>query len=73
MRVKGICFNCGYITFDNTLRCEVCDNLFTQVGFIDGIKLINMNGEQRDNWIENKLGHPLKKEELAKREEYRKK
>jgi len=47
MRVKGICFNCGYITLDNTRNCEACGNLFVKVNIIDGKKLVNMNGEQR--------------------------
>ena len=70
MRVKGVCFNCGYIALDDTLNCEACGNLFTKVSIIEGIKHVNMNGEQRIKWIENKLGHSLKKEELTKRDRY---
>lgn len=73
MRVKVVCFNCGRTSVDNKNKCEVCNNLFTKVGFIDGIKLDYMNREQKDKWIKNKLGHPLNKEEVAKREEYCKK
>lgn len=70
MRFKVVCFNCGRMSVDAKNKCEVCNNLFTKVGFADGIKLINMNRNQKDKWIENKLGHPLKKEEVVKREQY---
>lgn len=70
MRTKVVCYNCGYMSVDNKTKCEACGNLFTKVGFADGIKLIKMNRNQKDKWIENKLGHPLKKEEVVKREQY---
>ena len=40
---------------------------------MDGHKLININGEQRIQWLENKLGHPLSDEMNNLREDYYKK
>ena len=74
MRVKFICESCGDIEFDDeNYQCPICNTKLTKVGFMDGHKLININGEQRIQWLENKLGHPLSDEMNNLREDYYKK
>jgi len=74
MRVKFICESCGDIEFDDeNYQCPICNTKLTKVGFMDGHKLININGEQRIKWLENKLGHPLSDEINNLREDYYKK
>lgn len=52
------------MSFDNKLDCEVCSRPVASPGIIDGIKLTKMNGEDRIEWIENKLGRSIPNKEL---------
>ena len=72
MRVA--CENCGYMTSldKDDCFCPVCNKRLTKLGFMDGHKLINLNGEQRIQWLEKKLGHPLSEEMNALRENHKK-
>ncbi len=74
MRVMFICESCGDSTIlnDHTI-CPICNSKLTKLGFIDGHKLMNLNGEETIQWLENKLGHPLSDEMNNLREEYYKK
>ena len=74
MRVKFICESCGDIEFDGeNYQCPICNVSLTKLGFIDGHKLIRMNGKERIQWLENKLGHPISEEMINRRWEYYKK
>ena len=74
IRARLICENCGHIRWDCDMNfCPACKSRLTEVGFFDGRKLSNLNGEQRIQWLENKLGHPLSDAANNLREEYRKK
>lgn len=70
--VKVICYRCGYTQGKDMLKCPVCNNEFTKVNFFLGNKLINMNGDQRIQWLENKLGHPLEEKYVEMRKAYQK-
>lgn len=72
MRVKFICENCGYRTILNTTdyKCPVCEFELTKLGFLDGHKLVNLNNEQKIQWLEKKIGHPLSEEMLALRNQW---
>lgn len=74
MRVKFICESCGDIEFDGeNYQCPICNVSLTKLGFIDGHKLMCMNGKERIQWLENKLGHPISEEMINRRREYYKK
>ena len=74
MRVKFICESCGDIEFDGeNYQCPICNVSLTKLGFIDGHKLMCMNGKERIQWLENKLGHPISEEMINRRWEYYKK
>ncbi len=74
MRVKLICESCGDIEFDgDNYQCPICNINLTKVGFIDGHKLMRMNGKKRIQWLENKLGHPISEKMINMRREYYKK
>ena len=64
------CLNCGHSDGDKLERCPVCNAVFYKLGFIEGKKLDNMNGIQRVQWVEKKIGHPIPDELNALREEY---
>ena len=74
MRVKFICESCGHMEFDDeNYQCPICNINLTKLGFIDGHKLMRMNGKERIQWLENKLGHPISEEMINRRREYYKK
>lgn len=73
---RGICENCGYYTQmldENGWRCPICNTKLVKVGIIDRYKLYNLNWEQRIQWLEKKLGHPISEETNNLRREYQKK
>lgn len=68
MRIKKICYNCGQTaSLNKSVVCPACNTIFTKISIIDGIKLTNLSGENRTEWIENKLGHPLPNKEIRKK------
>lgn len=72
---KGICINCGFynpMLDDSNYHCPVCNTIFTKLGFIDGYKMGNLNGDQRAQWAEKKFGHPISEEMHNLRREYQK-
>lgn len=70
MRIKKVCFNCSNISYKDDTICSLCNNLFTNINTIDAIKISFMDEQQRVKWIERKTGHPMKKEEIAKRQKH---
>lgn len=70
MRIKKVCFNCSNISYKDDTVCSLCNNLFTNINTVDAIKIGFMDEQQRIKWIERKTGHPMKKEEVAKRQKH---
>lgn len=61
MRVKKLCYNCSFDTIlnYNSDQCPVCGNKLETIGYLMGKKLVNMNDDQRTQWIEDKAGHKI--------------
>lgn len=61
MRIKKMCYNCGFDTIlnYNSDICPVCNCNLETINYLTGKKLVNMNNDQRTRWIENKIGHVI--------------
>lgn len=72
MRIEKICYNCAYSTLLNSSNdiCPICHMKLQAVSFFLGKKLINMNEEQRRQWVEKEIGHPISKEIRIKYKNY---
>lgn len=70
-----ICLNCAFSTiiknrFD---KCPICNNEFTQLTNKESKVFLNLNGDQRIQWVEGKIGHPIPYELNKLRENYKNK
>lgn len=67
-----VCFNCGFCTTikDRFIPCPVCDNNFTELSGKENKTFLNLNGEQRIKWVENKIGHSIPSELNSMRKNY---
>ena len=72
MRIEKVCYNCAYSTIlsNSNNICPICQTELRTVSFFLGKKLINMNEEQRRQWVEKEIGHPISKEIKIKYENY---
>lgn len=68
-----VCLKCAfYTTIKNRYsKCPVCDNYFTEITNKESKIFLNLNGNQRIQWIENKIGHGIPEDLCKKREEYK--
>lgn len=68
-----VCLKCAFYTTirDRYSKCPVCDNYFTEISNKESKTFLNLNGNQRIQWIENKIGHCIPKDLCKKREEYK--
>lgn len=68
-----VCLKCAfYTTIKNRYsKCPVCDNYFTEITNKESKIFLNLNGNQRIQWIENKIGHSIPEDLCKKREEYK--
>ena len=72
MRFRKIGLRCGYHTFnkDETI-CPACKYQLEELSFWEGRKIINLGGDERFQYIEQKLiGHPVDQEYNQMREAY---
>lgn len=72
VRFRKICLRCGYHTFNkDEALCPACKNQLEELSFWEGRKIINLGGDERFQYIEQKLiGHPVSQEYNQLREAY---
>lgn len=70
-----ICLNCAFSTIiENRFeKCPICNNKFTQLTNKESKVFLNLNGDQRIQWVENKIGHSIPYELNELRENYKNK
>lgn len=70
-----ICLNCAFSTIINNRfeKCPICNNEFTQLTNKESKIFLNLNGDQRIQWVEDKIGHPIPYELNELRENYKNK
>ncbi len=68
-----ICINCAFsTTIKNRFeKCPICNNEFTQLTNKESKIFLNLNGDQRLQWIESKIGHSIPEELNDLRENYK--
>lgn len=70
MRIKAVCFYCGYRTILNEDKCPACGELLKKINLIESLKLNKLDGEQTNRWIESKSGYPISEDGFLKRKIY---
>ncbi len=71
MRAKKICKNCGAIFIDDkNNNCPICNEELDAVSFLVGRKIINLEGESRNKYIEKIIEHKLDPIMVQKQKEY---
>lgn len=70
-----ICLNCAFSTIikNRFEKCPICNNEFTQLTNKESKVFLNLNGDQRIQWVEGKIGHPIPYELNKLRENYKNK
>lgn len=70
-----ICLNCAFSTIikNRFEKCPICNNEFTQLTNKESKVFLNLNGDQRIQWIEDKIGHSIPYELNELRENYKNK
>ncbi len=67
-----VCFNCGFDSLVKYTKCPACDATMTKLSFKDNREFNNLaGGEPCELWIENKIGHKIPDDLVAKRIECR--
>lgn len=68
-----ICTNCAFSTIikNRFEKCPICNNELTQLTNKENKIFLNLNGDQRIQWIENKIGHSIPEELNELRENYK--
>ena len=70
-----VCLNCAFLTIikNRFEKCPICNNEFTQLTNKESKVFLNLNGDQRIQWVEGKIGHPIPYELNELRENYKNK